>query len=291
MRDFWRGQTNAAAFASRFTGSSDLYEDDGRHRPPRSTSSRPTTASRSPTSSPTSTSTTRRTSRTTDDGNDDNRSWNCGVEGPTDDPEILALRARQQRNLLATLLLSQGVPMLARRRRARPDAGRQQQRLVPGQRDLVVRLGRRPSRERAGCVHPAPARAPPGPSGVPAHALPRRRPGRVGAPGRLVVPPRRTPDGPARLAEPLRHLGVFLNGQERTRDRARASRSSTTRSSSSSTPTPEPLVYRLPPRRFGLEWELELTTADPDAAGETYRGRSSVTLPARSLTLLRRSRD
>ena len=46
------------------------------------------------------------------DGTDDNRSWNCGVEGPTDDPEILALRARQQRNFLATLFLSQGVPML-----------------------------------------------------------------------------------------------------------------------------------------------------------------------------------
>ncbi len=46
------------------------------------------------------------------DGNDDNHSWNCGAEGPTDDPEILALRARQQRNFLATLFLSQGVPML-----------------------------------------------------------------------------------------------------------------------------------------------------------------------------------
>ncbi|PYV89482.1 MAG: glycogen debranching enzyme GlgX [Acidobacteria bacterium] len=46
------------------------------------------------------------------DGNDNNRSWNCGVEGPTDDPEINRLRARQKRNLMATLLLSQGVPML-----------------------------------------------------------------------------------------------------------------------------------------------------------------------------------
>jgi len=46
------------------------------------------------------------------DGTDNNRSWNCGVEGPTDDPAILALRARQKRNFLATLLLSQGVPML-----------------------------------------------------------------------------------------------------------------------------------------------------------------------------------
>ena len=46
------------------------------------------------------------------DGNNDNRSWNCGAEGPTDNPEILVLRARQKRNLLATMLLSQGVPMM-----------------------------------------------------------------------------------------------------------------------------------------------------------------------------------
>jgi isoamylase len=46
------------------------------------------------------------------DGTDNNRSWNCGAEGPTEDPEINALRARQKRNFLATLLLSQGVPML-----------------------------------------------------------------------------------------------------------------------------------------------------------------------------------
>jgi len=47
------------------------------------------------------------------DGTDDNRSWNCGVEGPTDDPVVATLRDRQVRNLLATLLLSQGVPMLS----------------------------------------------------------------------------------------------------------------------------------------------------------------------------------
>jgi isoamylase len=46
------------------------------------------------------------------DGTDDNRSWNCGVEGPTDDPDVLELRARQRRNLLATLMLSEGVPLL-----------------------------------------------------------------------------------------------------------------------------------------------------------------------------------
>jgi glycogen operon protein len=46
------------------------------------------------------------------DGSPDNLSWNCGVEGPTDDPAVLSLRERQKRNILATLLLSQGVPML-----------------------------------------------------------------------------------------------------------------------------------------------------------------------------------
>ena len=46
------------------------------------------------------------------DGSNDNRSWNCGVEGPTDDPAINALRVRQMRNMLGTLLLSQGTPMM-----------------------------------------------------------------------------------------------------------------------------------------------------------------------------------
>src|SRR5205814_546223 len=48
------------------------------------------------------------------DGDDHNLSWNCGVEGPTADPAIRALRARQQRNFMATLFVSQGVPMIAR---------------------------------------------------------------------------------------------------------------------------------------------------------------------------------
>ena len=57
------------------------------------------------------------------DGTDDNRSWNCGVEGPTDDPEVDALRARQSRALLTTLLLSFGVPLLL----AGDEMGRTQQ--------------------------------------------------------------------------------------------------------------------------------------------------------------------
>ena len=46
------------------------------------------------------------------DGESHNRSWNCGIEGPSDDQDVIELRSRQQRNLLATLMLSQGVPML-----------------------------------------------------------------------------------------------------------------------------------------------------------------------------------
>ena len=67
------------------------------------------------------------------DGSSDNRSWNCGAEGPTDDPEINALRERQMRNMLATLLLSQGTPMILAGDEFGAHAKRQQQRLLPGQ--------------------------------------------------------------------------------------------------------------------------------------------------------------
>ena len=112
MRDFWRSRTNAASFASRFTGSSDLYQDDGRHP---SASINFVTAHDGFTLADLVSYERKHNEANMEgnrDGRDDNRSWNCGVEGPTDDPEILALRALQQRNFLATLLLSQGVPMI-----------------------------------------------------------------------------------------------------------------------------------------------------------------------------------
>jgi glycogen operon protein len=113
LRDFWRRQPEPLSdLGYRLTGSSDLYQTTGRapyasinfvtahdgftlrdlvsyngkHNEANGESNR--------------------------DGTDDNRSWNCGAEGPSDDPAIIALRARQQRNILAALLLSQGVPML-----------------------------------------------------------------------------------------------------------------------------------------------------------------------------------
>ena len=74
------------------------------------------------------------------DGSDDNLSWNCGVEGPTDDPQVLALRTRQVKNLLAINLLSLGTPMLLMGDEMRRTPAGQQQRLLPGQRDQLARL-------------------------------------------------------------------------------------------------------------------------------------------------------
>ncbi len=114
VRDFWRGEpATLAEFASRLTGSSDLYEHTAR-RP--SASINFVTAHDGFTLADL-VSYNDKHNEANGEGNNDgeshNRSWNCGVEGPTDDEGIAALRRRQQRNFLSTLMLSQGVPMLA----------------------------------------------------------------------------------------------------------------------------------------------------------------------------------
>ncbi len=113
MRRYWKGDREMlGAFATRLAGSSDLYQQN----------------SRSPVASInfitchdgfTLADLTSYNSKHNEqngeqnrDGNGDNKSWNCGVEGPTNDPKVLELRARQQRNMIATVLLSAGVPML-----------------------------------------------------------------------------------------------------------------------------------------------------------------------------------
>jgi isoamylase len=113
VRRFWAGAPQQLGdLATRLAGSSDLYSDDGR-RPSASINfvtvhdgftladlvsydQKHNEANR----------------QNNTDGNNDNNSWNCGVEGPTSDPDVLRLRARQVRNLILTLVLSQGVPML-----------------------------------------------------------------------------------------------------------------------------------------------------------------------------------
>jgi glycogen operon protein len=113
VRDLWRGQYGVMGdFARRLTGSSDLYEDEGR-RPHASINF--VTAHDGFTLADLVAYEHKRNEANGEDnrdGTDDNRSWNCGVEGPTDAPDVLALRDRQRRNLMATLVLSQGVPMI-----------------------------------------------------------------------------------------------------------------------------------------------------------------------------------
>ncbi len=113
VRDFWRGQSaTLPEFASRLTGSSDLYQSDGR-RPVASVNF--VTAHDGFTLADLVSYDRKHNGANGEDnrdGTDDNRSWNCGAEGLTSEPAIRALRGRQQRNFLATLLLSQGVPML-----------------------------------------------------------------------------------------------------------------------------------------------------------------------------------
>jgi isoamylase len=124
VRDFWRGEpATLGEFASRFTGSSDLYEHTGR-KP--SASINFVTAHDGFTLADLVSYNEKHNEANLEggaDGESHNRSWNCGVEGPTDDEQVIALRARQQRNFLSTLLLSQGVPMIV----AGDEMGRTQQ--------------------------------------------------------------------------------------------------------------------------------------------------------------------
>ncbi|MFJ6737894.1 glycogen debranching protein GlgX [Streptomyces sp. NPDC091279] len=113
VRDFWRATEHTLGdFASRLTGSSDLYQRSRRR--PRASVNFVTAHDGFTLRDLVSYDDKHNRANGEDDrdGERDNRSWNCGTEGDTDDPDILALRGRQQRNLLATLLLSQGIPML-----------------------------------------------------------------------------------------------------------------------------------------------------------------------------------
>ena len=114
VRDFWRGEpAELGEFASRLTGSSDLYNHSDR---------RPTASINFVIAHDGFTlrdlvsyneKHNQANGENNNDGESHNRSWNCGAEGPTDDPKINTLRLRQQRNFITTLMLSQGVPMLA----------------------------------------------------------------------------------------------------------------------------------------------------------------------------------
>jgi isoamylase len=112
VRDYWRGHTHAGDMARRVHGSGDIYDREGR-RPWASVNF--IAAHDGFTMKDLVSYEIKHNEANGEDGrdgSDDNRSWNCGAEGPTEDPEINTLRARQMRNMLSTLFLSQGLPML-----------------------------------------------------------------------------------------------------------------------------------------------------------------------------------
>ncbi len=113
VRDFWRGEDQTLGeLAYRIMGSSDLYEDTSRL--PHASINFITAHDGFTLNDLVSYNDKHNEANGEDnqDGEDHNRSWNCGEEGPTDNPDVLALRARQKRNFLTTLLLSQGAPMM-----------------------------------------------------------------------------------------------------------------------------------------------------------------------------------
>ena len=113
VRAYWKGDENLIGdFARRFTGSADLYEASGRK--PHASVNFVTAHDGFTMQDLVSYDSKHNEANGEDnrDGNDNNRSWNHGAEGPTEDASINALRAQQKRNMIATLLLSQGVPMV-----------------------------------------------------------------------------------------------------------------------------------------------------------------------------------
>ncbi len=236
MRDFWRGQTTAAQFASRFTGSRDLYEDDGRHP---FASVNFITAHDGFTLNDLVSYNEKHNEANLEgnrDGTDDNRSWNMGVEGPTDDPAIVEARERQKRNFLTTLVLSQGTPMLL--------GGDEMGRTQGGSNNAwcqdneiswfdweVDEAGERLldfTRRLIELRHDAP--------GVPAPPVPARdRGGGLRAARRLVVPPRRPAHDQARLGRVARGRHVPQRRGDRRARTSAASPWSTSRSCCCST--------------------------------------------------------
>ncbi len=284
MRDFWKGSASLASFASRFGGSADLYERDGR-RPFASINF--ITAHDGFTLRDLVSYNTKHNEangETNHDGTDDNRSWNCGVEGPTDDPAVLALRARQQRNFLATLFLSQGVPMLlagdeiGRTQSGNNNAWCQDNRISwfdweSADEDLLTFTRRLIELRRT-------------------HPVFRRTKFFDGRGEQLPDVWWMRPDGRRMTRRDWdnadsRAIGVFLNGDELQAE---------TRSGEEVRDDSflllfnayfNDVTFRLPARRLGLRWTLELKT------GRFYADRttpgSEVVVEARSLVVLRRA--
>jgi isoamylase len=290
MRDFWRGQGTVAEFARRFTGSSDLYQSDGR-RP--SASINFVTAHDGFTLNDLVSYNEKHNEANLEDnrdGSDDNRSWNCGAEGPTDDSEVNELRERQLRNFLTTLLLSQGVPMLlggdelGRTQRGNNNAycqdneiswfdwqlGDRARGLLEWTRRLIALRAAHPVFRRAEFLT---GESPLG-SGLPDSWWFRTD-------GRKMTRRDWTDGG-------LRTVGLFLNGEEIPTRSPTGEKVVDASFVLLFNAHHEPAIFLLPPRRFGSRWLLELSTAEPEAGGRPYPARAEFEVGARSILVLRR---
>ena len=292
MRDFWRGEAVVGDFASRFTGSSDLYEHDGR-KPFASINF--ITAHDGFTLRDLVSYNEKHNEANLEgnrDGDNHNRSWNHGVEGETDDPAINELRERQMRNFLATLFLSQGVPMLlagdefARTQHGNNNAYCQDNELSW----LDWNLDERQVRQHAFTKRLLEFRR--------RHAVFRRADfltgeERLGS-GSPDVWWFRT-DGRKMTQQNWRRgdthtLGVLLNGAEIPTVTAQGAPVIDDTFLILFNADPEAIVFTLPAVSFGRRWVSELSTAEPDAepGAVVYPARGVVPVEGRSLAILRR---
>jgi glycogen operon protein len=288
VRDFWRGEATPGDFAYRFAGSADLYEKDGR-KPFASINF--VTAHDGFTLHDLVSYNEKHNEANGEDNNDgttDNRSWNCGVEGPTDDPEICALRDRQMRNFLTTLVLSQGVPMLvggdeiARTQGGNNNAYCQDNEIswidwnLDDRRQGLLEFTRHLIQLRQS--HPVFRRSSFLAGEATSSALPDAwwfRPD-----GRKMT--KRDWDGVNGA-----RLGVFLNGKALATRTARGEPVTDDSFIVLFNAHHEDTTFTLPPKRFGNRWVLELTTVEGAEDGHTYAAREGVPLTSRSVTVLR----
>jgi glycogen operon protein len=223
------------------------------------------------------------------DGSDDNRSWNCGVEGESTDPDVLELRARQQRNFLTTLFVSQGTPMLlggdemGRTQRGNNNAWCQDNELSWydwGSRGELLRdFTRRLIRLRRS--HPV---------------FRRERFLRGDKVGDSEVPDVWwfRPDGRKMTQRDWNDgehvLGMFLNGEGITTLGHRGEPTVDDSFLVLFNAHHEDRVFMLPRRGFGAQWSLELSSAEPLAPADSvrYGARAEVGVIARSVTILKR---
>ena len=294
VRDFWRGEpATIGEFASRLTGSADLYQSDGR-RPTASINF--VTAHDGFTLHDLVTYNDKRNLANGEDNRDGeshNRSWNCGVEGETDDVDVIVLRERQKRNIIATILLSQGVPMLVhgdefgRTQQGNNNAYCQDNELswVDWERGRehwpLVEFTRKVTKLRA------------------AHPVFRRRRFLDGATLRdsgSTLPDVEwfVPGGELMTDEDweagyAKSFGVFLNGLAIAEPDARGEQVLDDSFLLLFNGHHEPLPFTLPPARFGEAWETVLDTAVPAVADRPLlKCQADTTLESRALVVLQR---